>query len=56
MIKDVSFVTKKYNHGYSLWINIDGQKKLLASTLKNKREAKKLIKKAYKNSFEDISD
>lgn len=42
MIKNVSFDTKEYKHGMSLWINIEHNgvktRKLLGSTFKDKDE------------------
>lgn len=56
MIKNVSFDTKEYEHGWSLWINIEtdgiNQKKLLGSTFKSKREMNKFIKKIGKNKID----
>ena len=43
MIKDVSFDTKEYKHGISLWIKIGEHRKLLGSTFKTKDEVNVFI-------------
>ena len=43
MIKDVSFDTKEYKHGISLWIKIGEHRKLLGSTFKTKDEVNAFI-------------
>lgn len=43
MIKNVSFDTKEYKHGISLWIKIGEHRKLLGSTFKTKEEVNAFI-------------
>jgi hypothetical protein len=41
--KDIKYVTKHYPWGFTVWISIDGTKKMLASKLQTRKEVNKLI-------------
>lgn len=43
MIRDIKFVSKKYKWGWSLWIQVNGRKTLLADKLESKEAVNQLI-------------
>jgi hypothetical protein len=43
MIRNIQFISKKYDWGWSVWIEVNGSKTLLADKLKNEEEVQQLI-------------
>jgi hypothetical protein len=41
--KDIKYISKHYSWGYTVWISINGIKKMLGSKIPNKTEVNKLI-------------
>jgi hypothetical protein len=43
LVRDIKFISKKYNWGWSVWIQVNGSKTLLADKLRTKDEVENLI-------------
>lgn len=41
---NLTFIKKKYNHGWSVWINRDGKKLMLGSAIKTEEEVYELVR------------
>lgn len=55
MKRDIKFISKQYNWGWSVWITVDNTKLLLADKLKSQKEVSEFINSLSKTHTYEIN-